>query len=251
MMSGQEFLGLRVEGLLMVGLYVGTTIIALVVASVLGRTLVRGERVPLILELPPYRLPRTSTVLRSVRDKARTFVVEAGTVILACTVVLWAALRFPEVPVPPGADPALAAQIQVEGSLAGQVGKALEPAIEPLGFDWRIGIGLVGAFAAREVFVATLGVVMGAGEGTDEESQTLRERLRQERLPDGSPRYGPAVGLSLLVFFALSAQCLSTLAAVKRETGGWRWPAFLFGYMTALAWVGAFIAYRVGSWIWS
>lgn len=239
-------LGIPAQGMLMAALYLLSTILALVVAAVLGRTVVRGERVPLILELPPYRLPSLRTVLQQVVDRSRTFVTEAGTVILACTAVLWVLLHVPHVSAPADASPEEAQRLQIEGSLAGSLGKGIEPLIAPLGFDWKIGVGLIGAFAAREVFVATLGVVYGAGADVDEGSDTLRERIAAERRPDGSPVYDARTGLSLLAFFALSAQCLSTLAAVRRETGGWMWPSVLFVYMTVLAWVVAFICYRLG-----
>uniref|UniRef100_UPI003D12D834 nucleoside recognition domain-containing protein n=1 Tax=Haliangium sp. TaxID=2663208 RepID=UPI003D12D834 len=131
-------------------------------------------------------------------------------------------------------------------SYGGRLGHVIEPVIEPLGFDWKIGVGIVGAFAAREVFVSTLGVVYSAGSDVDESSATLRERIRAEVRADGSPVYTPLVGLSLMIFFALACQCMSTLAVVKRETGGYRWPLFLFGYMTTLAWVASFVVYQGG-----
>ena len=134
---------------------------------------------------------------------------------------------------------------RVRASYAGRVGQLLEPMIEPLGFDWKIGVGLIGSFAAREVFVATMGIVYGIGEA-DEESSTLREQIRAETRADGAPVYTPLVGLSLMVFFALACQCMSTVAAVKRETAGWRWPTFMLVYMTVLAWAASFIVYQGG-----
>lgn len=131
-------------------------------------------------------------------------------------------------------------------SWGGRFGHAIEPLIEPLGFDWKIGVGLVGAFAAREVFVSTMGVVYGIGGGVDEESDTLREAIKAEAHADGRPVYTPLVGLSLMVFFALACQCMSTLAAIKRETRSWGWPVFLFVYMTALAWVASFVVHQGG-----
>jgi ferrous iron transport protein B len=134
---------------------------------------------------------------------------------------------------------------QLADSWGGRFGHWIEPAIEPLGFDWKIGVGLVGAFAAREVFVSTMGVVYGLGDA-DEESDTLRATIKAETHADGKPVYTPLVGLSLMVFFALACQCMSTLAAVKRETRTWRWPVFLFVYMTALAWIASFVVYQGG-----
>jgi ferrous iron transport protein B len=173
---------------------------------------------------------------------------EAGTVILACSVAIWVLLTFPKLDEQQLAG--LSAEQRAGKALAqsygGQLGRAIEPGIAPLGFDWKIGVGIIGAFAAREVFVATMGVVYSAGEDQDEESETLRDKLRAEKKPDGSLAYTPLVGLSLLVFFALACQCMSTLAVVKRETQGYRWPLFLFVYMTGLAWLMSFGLYQGG-----
>jgi ferrous iron transport protein B len=134
----------------------------------------------------------------------------------------------------------------MRSSWGGRIGRAIEPALAPLGFDWKIGIGLVGAFAAREVFVATMGVVYGAGNDADAESSTLRSKIRAESRADGKPVYTPLVGLSLMIFFALACQCISTLAVVRRETRSWKWPVFLFAYMGVLAWIGSFAVYQGG-----
>lgn len=239
-----------VQGLLMVGMYVFSTVVALIAAGVIGRTVLKGKRVPLLMELPPYRLPAATSVLRLMWERSRLFLSEAGTVILACTVVLWGLLHYPALPdPPPDASPQELAAHEADSlahSAAGRLGHALEPAIAPLGFDWKIGVGLVGAFAAREVFVSTMGMVYGVGEDVDEESLSLRDRMRAETRPDGKPVYTPLTGLSLMVFFALACQCMSTLAVVKRETRGWRWPVFLFGYMSALAWGMSFLVYQGG-----
>jgi ferrous iron transport protein B len=204
-------------------------------------------------------------------QRGSLFVREAGQVILICTIVLWILLTFPRSPHLETDYDALRAQHEA-GMLAdsgtgfdtvadidaaeandvflhsygARMGRVIEPAIEPLGFDWKIGIGLIGAFAAREVFVSTLGVVYGVGEDVDEESQTLREHLHNETREDGSKLYTPLVGLSLMVFIALSCQCMSTLAAVYRETASFRWPLFLFGYMTVLAWIASLAVYQGG-----
>ncbi len=259
-----------VQGLLMVGMYVFGTVIALVCAAVLGRTLFRGPRVPLILELPPYRLPKLRYVLRMMWQRARLFLSEAGKVILAFSVLLWILLTFPREPAlerdfgaernqlalqelsPAELEEKLLVLDDAESgerlraSYAGRLGQALEPWIEPLGFDWKIGIGLIGSFAAREVFVATMGVVYGVGGEVDEQSPNLRDRIRAESRSDGKPTYTPLVGLSLMIFFALACQCMSTLAVLKRETKSYRWPVFLFVYMTVLAWVSSFFVYQGG-----
>ena len=255
-----------VQGLLMIAMYLFSTGIALLAAAVLGRTLVKGRSVPLILELPPYRWPGLGSVLSMMWRRARAFLKEAGSVILAFTILMWLLLSYPKVDLPPEAAtvaPAATTSVaaapdaqaepapsfeayRLERSFGGQLGKALEPVLEPLGFDWKIGVGIVGAFAAREVFVSVMGLVYGLGEIGDDDA-SLRERMRAEMRADGKPVYTPLVGLSLMVFFALACQCMSTLAVVRRETQSWRWPAFLFGYMTALAWVTSFIVFQVGS----
>jgi ferrous iron transport protein B len=223
----------------------------------------RARRLPFVIELPPYRLPRGKDVLHMMLSRSRQFLSEAGTTIVICSVVVWALLAFPRHAAQPGRDWAALARTassdsaqtvlahekegeRIQQSYAGRLGHAIEPTLRPLGFDWKIGIGLIGAFAAREVFVATMGIIYGAGEDAQASDQGLRDRIRSQRRPDGSPVFTPLVGLSLMVFFALSCQCMSTLAVVRRETGGLGWPVFLFGYMTVLAWVASFAVYQGG-----
>jgi len=255
---------LPTQGLLVVFMYAFGMVTALLAALVLSRALppLRARRLPLVLELPPYRRPRLRDVLGMVWDRSRRFVTDAGTLIVICSVVLWGLLDFPRAPARPSRDwKATIAQVEstarpqleraeeaerMQQSYAGRIGKLMEPVIAPLGFDWKIGIGLVGAFAAREVFVATMGVVYGLEPDTAQTSLTLREKLRQEKRPDGTPLYTPLVGLSLLLFFALACQCTSTLAVVRRETGSLRWPLFLFAYTSTLAWLVSFAVYQTG-----
>jgi ferrous iron transport protein B len=240
-------------------MYLFSTVVTILAATVIGRVAMPESTTPDLIELPPYRIPHPRTVARLVANRVGDFVREAGRVILVATIALWALLYFPrynpeDVLAPEviaqaqadGADlEALAAPAALERSFAGRIGHAIEPAIAPLGFDWQIGIGLVGAFAAREVFVSTLGVVYGIGDA-DETSVSLRERLQNEKRADGSPRYTPLVAMSLMVFFALAMQCLSTLAVLRRESHGWKWPAFIVVYMTVLAWVTSFAVYQGG-----
>jgi ferrous iron transport protein B len=240
------------------GMYLLSTLVTLVAATILGHTVLREQASPEFIELTPYRLPHPKTVARTVLMRMWTFVREAGRVILVATIVMWALLSFPRhepeevLPAEVVASAqtvaeleALAAPVALERSIAGRLGKVFEPVIAPLGYDWRIGIGIIGAFAAREVFVSTMGVVHGVGE-VDEADLTLREQIRQARRPDGRRLYTPLTGLSIMVFFALAFQCLSTMAVLRRETGGWRWPAFIFGYMSLLAWSSAFLVYQGG-----
>jgi ferrous iron transport protein B len=234
------------QGLLLAAMYVFSTVVALLAAAVLGRTILTGPRVPLLLEMPPYRAPHWPSVLHMMWEKSRVFVREAGTVILACTVAMWLLLSFPRSEDPSSGPPGSA---RISASYGGQLGRALEPALAPLGFDWKIGIGLIGAFAAREVFVSTMAVVYGLEDASDDSSTALRERLRAEQRPDGSRLFTPLTCISLMVFFALSCQCMSTLAVVRRETASWRWPAFLFAYMTVLAWCASFAVNQGGRWL--
>jgi ferrous iron transport protein B len=263
---------LPVQSLLMVAMYLFSTIIALVAAAILGKTVFKGPQVPLILELPPYRMPQLRSVIRMMMSRAGVFLREAGGVILVCTVVLWGLLSFPKQPTLDTDYSAMRIQIEREvmgdelqsellridnleageifrKSYGARLGQSIEPVIEPLGFDWKIGIGLIGAFAAREVFVSTMGIVYGVSDEVDEGSESLRERIRNEKWADGRTVYTPLVGLSLMVFIALACQCMSTLAAVYRETNSWRWPVFMFVYMTSLAWIGSLIIYQGGRWI--
>ncbi|MBZ0235961.1 MAG: ferrous iron transport protein B, partial [Deltaproteobacteria bacterium] len=241
------FGGLSTKSLLMVAMYAFSVLTALAAAWVLSRTVrqLKAKRLPFVIELPPYRAPRLRDIVRMMWSKSSMFLREAGTVILACTIVLWALLYFPRASSEELAhlDEAAQSQAQLEASYGAQLGKAIEPAIEPLGFDWKIGVGIIGAFAAREVFVATMGIIYGAGD--DEGS--LRDKLKEERKADGARAYSPLVGLSLMIFFALACQCMSTLAVVKRETGGYRWPLFLFGYMTVLAYAASLFVFQVGT----
>ena len=252
-------------------MYALSVVAALGAAAVLRRTVLRGPRPTLVLEMPPYRWPVASVLTRSTWRHVRSFIVDAGTIILALTIVMWAALSYPrnsttsaafaaqrasvEQSQPPG--PARDAALktletqeqgaQVRWSAAGRVGRFIEPALDPLGLDWRVGVGILGAFTAREVFVSTLGIVFDIGDA-DEGNQPLRQTLRSARRADGSTLFTPLSGLALMVFFVLACQCMSTLAVVRRESGSWKWPAFIFGYQTALAYVCALIVYQGGRW---
>jgi len=234
------------QALLMVGMYLFSVSTSLAAAWVMSKTIkpLKAKRLPFIIELPPYRFPRIRDVLRMMWSKSSMFLREAGTIILACSIALWALLYFPRPDHPPQTPQEQAERL--EKSYGGRIGHAIEPAIAPLGFDWKIGIGIVGAFAAREVFVSTLGIVYAVGDDADEESEPLRQALQNTKKADGTRAYTPLVALSLMVFFALACQCMSTLAVVRRETASVGWPAFLFGYMTVLAWIASFLVFQIG-----
>jgi ferrous iron transport protein B len=222
-------------------MYLLSTVSALVLGAIYKRTVLVSPTPPLVLELPPYRLPRLRDTLRQVWDRTADFLRDAGTIILAVTIVLWGLLSFPRVnpsELAPG-------ETAIERSIAGRVGHAIEPVLEPIGQDWRIGIGLIGSFAAREVLVSTLGLVYGI-ENADEDDAPLREVIANAKHPDGTPRYTKLSAIALMVFFVYACQCMSTLAVVRRETGSWRWPAFMLVSMTVIAYVAALLVYQLG-----
>lgn len=225
---------------IMLGMYALGLIAAFVMAWVFKKTLLKSETPMLLLELPPYRAPIIRGIAQRMWERATIFLRRAGTVILALSIVLWALLTYPK-PENPEATQSEA----LAHSIGGRMGHTIEPVIAPLGFDWKIGIGIVASFAAREVFVGTMGQIYNI-EDADEDNEELREQMRAEKRPDGSPLFTPLVCLSLMVFYVLAMQCVSTVAIVRRETGGWTWPLFQIAYMTALAYLGSLIVYQGG-----
>ncbi len=204
------------------------------------RTLLKGKPPMMIMELPPYRLPRIKDVVLHMFERAGLFLRKAGTVILGISIVLWFLTTYPKHP----AATATATE-QLAHSFAGRAGHLLEPAIKPLGFDWRIGIGLITSFAAREVFVSSMGVIFGA-ESANDDTTPLRTALRNARWPDGAPVFTALVCLTLMIYYVFAMQCMSTVAVVKRETNSWRWPLFQIAYMTGTAWLVCFVVYQTG-----
>ncbi len=239
---------LGLQGLVLLGLYLLGGISALVVAAVLKKGLFPGTGLPFYMELPPYRVPTLRLLLTQVWGSAKAFLRRAGTIILGVSIVLWALLHFPHVEAPPGTPPAQTARAALESSLAGRVGHAIEPAIAPLGFDWKIGVGLVASLAAREVIVSTLAQIYAASD----EGTSLREAIRSDVAPDtGRQVFTPATVASLLVFFVFALQCTSTLAVMRRETNSYRWPAFAFGYLLALAYAASYVTHQVVTALWT
>lgn len=250
-------------------MYTLSVLVTLAAASVIRRTVLPGPAPTFVLEMPPYRWPSAQILWLNAWRRLRIFLVDAGTIILAMTILLWALLSFPkstavtdhyaaererveqmETSEAEKSDALRAlgsqeAADQLANSLGGRFGHAIEPVIRPIGFDWRIGVGIIGAFAAREVFISTLGVVFGIGEA-DEENTPLRQALRDARHADGTPVMTPLSGVSLMIFFLLACQCMSTLAVVRRESGSWKWPVFLFSYMTVLAYMASLAVYQGG-----
>ena len=250
------------QALTLFAFYCLGALVAIPVAWLLKRTLLKGDPPPFLLELPSYKTPDLRTVLLRVYHSSRAFVVRAGSLILATTIAMWALAYFPRSEVvierhqierqavAPEALDALekhqAAEL-VENSYLGQAGHWVAPAVRPLGWDWRIGMAVIASFPAREVIISALGTIYSLGAGEDEGSESLRATLAAATWPDGRPIYTLAVALSIMVFFALCAQCLSTLVVIKKETGSYGWSLFSFGYMTTLAYLGALATYQVGT----
>lgn len=304
------------RGLVLFAMYSLGILVAVPVAWILKKTFFKGETPPFVMELPSYKWPSPRIVAYRVYDRAKAFVLRAGTLIFATSVLVWAATYFPsdraenhrleaqvdewnaahetelkdaegklaalvaeQKSLEEKQDPAgeavdelqrkiaplqkrideLHAEIDplverlnhlngdaMEQSLLGRLGHLIEPAVRPLGWDWKIGVGAIASFPAREVIVATLGTIYSLGSDVDEKDEGLRGTMLQEKWPDGRPVYTVPVAISIMVFFALCAQCAATLMIIRRETNSWRWPLFTFGYMTGLAYVGALVAYQVG-----
>ncbi|HCW06936.1 MAG TPA: ferrous iron transporter B, partial [Cytophagales bacterium] len=248
------------QGLVLMGLYLLGFLAAIVSAFVMKQLIKVKERSFLIMEMPTYKMPKWSNVGYQIIEKTKAFVFEAGKIIIAISIVLYFLASYGPPAEMNDAKRVVSeetlnlnlkeseiqdriAAYKLEHSYAGKLGKMLEPVIKPLGYDWKIGIALVTSFAAREVFVGTIATIYSIGN-TDDPS-TVKEKLKSEINPEtGGPRFSVAVGLSLLVFYTFAMQCMSTLAIVKRETKGWKWPLIQLGYMTVLAYSAAFAVYH-------
>jgi ferrous iron transport protein B len=252
------------QGLTLFGAHLIGLLVAVPVLFVLKHTFFRGPAAPFVMELPPYRWPVWRNVVARLWEQTRHFVVRAGTIILAVSVVIWALSYFPrpdEIHQRYEARRAAAAteqaRAELEGeeagaylrqSFLGRAGQVVEPVVEPLGWDWRIGMAVIGSFAAREVVIATMGTIFNVGDA-EADSARLVERLNRSSWPDGRPLFTLPVALSLIVFFALCCQCASTLAIIRRETASWLWTGFTFAYMTLLAYAGGLIVYQATTWM--
>jgi ferrous iron transport protein B len=273
----RSYLGglLGLQGLVLLAMYSIGIVVAIAVAWLLKKTLLRGETPPFVLELPSYKVPSIRTVTYRMAERGWAFLARAGTVIFAVTVVIWALAYYPRSEERVAADIAagraelagdaaalaefndpknlepLAASLHQRYSFLGRAGQWIEPAVRPLGWDWRIGCAAIASFPAREVVMGVLGVIYHLGPevdvGAEGDQSRLQEQLRAARWDDTGERvYNLPVALSIMVFFALCAQCAATLAVIRRETNSWRWPIFTFTYMTTLAYLGALATYQIG-----
>jgi ferrous iron transport protein B len=269
--------GVLIQGLTMLSMYLLGIVVALLMAWVFKKTLLRGETPLLVMELPPYRRPVVKVVLRHMWDRSKLFLKKAGTVILGINILLWFLTSYPKHPeiarhfdleraalLGSVAQKPLAqeqtnaleqlnaneASANLQRSFAGYAGRAIAPIIAPLGFDWKMGIGILSSFAAREVFVSTMSIVYSQAHHADENekelNRKLQEILKSQKLPEGAPAYTALRAITLMVFYVLALQCVSTVAVVRRETNSWKWPIFQWVYMGILAWVFAFVTYQGG-----
>ncbi len=262
---------LKLGALTMLAMYLLGITVALLMAWLFKKTLLRGEAPMLIMELPPYKRPLLRVVLRHMWDRSKLFLRRAGTVILGINILLWFLASYPRSSATEREFAAQRASIQqtqmsdgekaaalaeaaraedgekLRDSFAGRMGRAIEPIIAPLGFDWKMGIGIISSFAAREVFVSTMSTVYNVGDEKDAAIKTkLVETLRQQRHPDGTPVYTALTAVTLMVFYVFALQCVSTVAIVRRETNSWKWPLFQWAYMGLLAWGFAFLTFHLG-----
>jgi ferrous iron transport protein B len=273
---------LKLTGLTMLAMYLLGIIVALIMAWIFKKTLLKGETPMLIMELPPYKRPLLRVVVRHMWDRSKIFLRRAGTVILGINILLWFLATYPRVDVeslngslaesqmqradstvqpfndstvqdfnastlPPSLSDDEIAGEQLRHSFAGRMGRLIEPVIAPLGFDWKMGIGIVASFAAREVFVSTMSTVYNIGSADDEAGMSsLAQTLKEQTHPDGTPVYTALTGITLMVFYVFALQCVSTVAVVRRETNSWKWPLFQWLYMGLLAWGLAFLTYQGG-----
>ena len=283
---GQTVFGfISLAAVLMLSMYALGMLVAVAVAFILKRTLLKAPPPPFIMELPPYRVPNFRTVFQNMLTRAWLFVKRAGTVILTISIILWALMYFPrsaqwsavsgQTTATSGAETRPVGSVsiptqtdvgsqdigskdqspksevpseseQLKHSFAGKLGHVIEPVIKPLGFDWKVGVALIASFAAREVLVSTLSIIYNVGKDENEQSQTLISAIKDAKTDDGAPAWTPLKALTLMVFFVLAMQCMSTLAIVRRETNSWRWPIFMTVYMTGLAYVAAMLTYQSG-----
>lgn len=264
------------QGIVLFAMHVLGVVVAVPVAWLLKRFFFPGDTPAFVMELPSYKLPSPRVVFYRVWERAQAFLGRAGTLIFCTAVLVWAAGYFPgdhtrvhelakaieqrELSSESEGNGAQSTEAMreesrrlngelIKGSFLGRAGQAIEPLVKPLGWDWRIGVGVIASFPAREVIIATLGTIYSLGGDVDEEDSGLKDSLASSKWPDGRPVFTLPVALSIMVFFALCAQCAATLMVIRRETNSWRWPIFTFVYMTGLAYLGSFITYNVGTWL--
>lgn len=275
LMIGAFFAGQYVFGFLSLGavlilsMYVLGVVVAIIIAFILKKTILKAPTPPLVMELPPYRMPNFKVVFLNVFQRAGMFLKRAGTVILAISIILWALANFPrpsqadinqtsetvqtqtDSAAPPTEEEQKAIETEAKAeilrnSFARHLGRTVEPVIAPLGYDWKIGIGLFSSFAARETFVSTMSILYNVGKDEGATSESLLQAMRDAKRDDGSKVWSPLLAFTTMIFYLLAFQCMSTFATVRRETNSWGWALFMVGYMTGLAYVVTFLVYQGG-----
>lgn len=253
----------RISGNILFSLYILGMVVAIFMAKILRKYLFKGEAAPFVMELPPYRIPTIKGLLMHMWERGVIYLKKAGTIIFVGVLIVWFLSNFPWTPNYSKDYDTLIEQVQnneeivtqlenerafekLEMSYAGKMGKAIAPIFKPLGFDdWKLSVGLIGGFVAKEIVVGTLGTLHSVGE-VDEESESLRQRLQSQTRPDGSKKFNPLVAYSIMIFVLLYIPCIAVIAAVKRETNSWKWPIFMIFYTTGIAWIASFIVYQGG-----
>ena len=237
---------LNLQGLVLFGLYMFGIVAGILTALLLRKSALRGPKPPFALMLPEFRRPNIQTVLMQLYTRAKIFLYRAGTVIFAVAVLVWALSYYPRAnDIDPDLTANQAAAVQLEQSWLGRAGKFVEPVFEPLGWDWRVSSAVIAGFPAREVVVAVMGTIYAVGDEADD--STLSARLKSATWPDGRLVFTLPMVLGLLIFYACCLQCAATLAVIRRETGGWAWPAFAWVYMTSIGYIGALLVYQLGT----
>ena len=234
------------QGIVLLSMYLLGIVAALLVSLVLKLTILKGKPSLFVMEMPPFRRPKLTNGLREAFDRSRDFIQSAGSMILACSILLWALASYPKFDTVDANGTALTKSEQLKMSYAGQIGSVIEPVIKPLGFDWQIGVAILTSFAAREVFVSTLATMYNIEEDSEGEddggSLSLKERIQAKNL---TGEFTTASAVSLMIFYVFACQCMSTLAICKRETGHWGWSVLMFCYMTVLAYLGSWGWYGI------
>ncbi len=233
---------ISLPAVVLISMYLLGLISALLTARLLKSTILKGPKPAFIMELPPYRLPSLKNTMIHMWERSLLFLKNAGTIILGVSIILWFLATYPKMEEGTSSE-------KLAHSFVGRAGHAIEPVLRPLGFDWKIGIGIISSILQREVFVGTLGTIYNI-EHADEASATLKQQMQKDTDPvTGAPTFTMLTALCIMVYYVLAMQCLSTVAVVRRETNGWKWPAVQFVYMTLLAYAGTFATYRIGLWI--
>ncbi|MDR2627368.1 MAG: ferrous iron transporter B, partial [Dysgonamonadaceae bacterium] len=236
----------KYQGLVLFGLYLAGISLAALMSRIFKKFLIKEEDIPFVMELPPYRMPTAKAIFHHTWDKASQYMKKMGGIILVASILMWFLSYYPRAMQDEALDSKTARIEHQKNSYIGQLGQFIEPVLRPLGFDWKISVSLLSGMAAKEITVSTLGVLY---TGTDNNEKSLKEHLLSDVKTDGTPAFTSLTVISLLLFVLIYFPCVATVAAIKNESGSWKWTLFAIGYTTALAWMVCFFVYQTGSWI--